>query len=140
MSTDVINSCSAGYSESVRIAVSLNSEVFILRQLIRSISESVGIPIHELAGLLREFPNEDGTFRRYLDVKSGLVGGKIVGIGSVDGDGTDLSRGCLADNLAELEVVPNPDQREVDEWSEEESGDEEDLEDEDFVRFLQCGV
>ena len=34
----------------------------------------------------------------------------------------------------------NPDQREVDEWSEEESGDEEDLEDEDFVRFLQCGV
>ena len=69
-----------------------------------------------------------------------LVGGKIVGIGSVDGDGTDLSRGCLADNLAELEVVPNPDQREVDEWSEEESGDEEDLEDEDFVRFLQCGV
>eukprot|EP01048_Picozoa_sp_COSAG05_P007468 COSAG05_NODE_528_length_8915_cov_26.504651_2_plen_100_part_00 len=53
MSTDVINSCSAGYSESVRIAVSLNSEVFILRQLIRSISESVGIPIHELAGLLR---------------------------------------------------------------------------------------
>ena len=75
-----------------------------------------------------------------IDVKSGLVGGKIVGIGSVDGDGTDLSRGCLADNLAELEVVPNPDQREVDEWSEEESGDEEDLEDEDFVRFLQCGV
>ena len=51
-----------------------------------------------------------------------------------------MSRACLADNLAELEVVPNPDQREVDEWSEEESGDEEDLEDEDFVRFLQCGV
>ena len=47
MSTDVINSCSAGYSESVRIAVSLNSEVFILRQLIRSISESVGIPVTE---------------------------------------------------------------------------------------------
>ena len=87
-----------------------------------------------------QFPNEDGTFRRYLDVKSGLVGGKIDGIGSVDGDGTDLSRGCLADNLAELEVVPNPDQREAGEWSEEESGDEEDLEDEDFLQFLQCGA
>ena len=45
----------------------------------------------------------------------------------LDGDGTNLSRACLADNLAELEVVPNPDQREVNEWSEEESdGDESD--------------
>ena len=51
-----------------------------------------------------------------------------------------MSRGCLADNLAELEVVPNPDQREASEWSEEESGDEEDLEDEDFLQFLQCGA
>ena len=40
----------------------------------------------------------------------------------------------------ELEVVPNPDQREAGEWSEEESGDEEDLEDEDFLQFLQCGA
>ena len=81
-------------------------------------------------------------FRQGMDsIKDRLTNpGKIDGIGSVDGDGTDLSRGCLADNLAELEVVPNPDQREVDEWSEEESGDEEDLEDEDFVRFLQRGV
>ena len=50
----------------------------------------------------------------------------IAGIGSVDGDGTNLSRACLVDNLAELEVVPNPDQREVGDWSEEESGDEPD--------------
>ena len=68
------------------------------------------------------------------------MGGKIAGIGSVDGDGTDLSRACLADNLAELEVVPSPDQREVDQWSEEESGDESDLEDEEFLQFLQLGA
>ena len=66
-----------------------------------------------------QFPNADGEFRRYVDVKSGLVGGKIAGIGSVDGDGTSLKVGCPADNLSELEVVPNPEQRDVAEWSDE---------------------
>ena len=75
-----------------------------------------------------QFPNADGVFRRYVDIKSGLVGGKIAGIGSVDGDGTSLVARCPADNLSELEVVPNPDQRDMAQWSDDsgESGGESD--------------
>ena len=51
----------------------------------------------------------------------------------------EVSYSCSAFPL-DLTDILSSDQREVDEWSEEESGDEEDLEDEDFVRFLQCGV
>eukprot|EP01043_Picozoa_sp_COSAG02_P038903 COSAG02_NODE_3035_length_7502_cov_6.521680_2_plen_286_part_00 len=70
------------------------------------------------------------------DVKSSLVGGKIAGVGSVDGDGTNLSEGCLADNLSELEVVPNPDQRDVAEWSEESEEDNSDSDEDESCAWL----
>ena len=69
---------------------------------------------------------ETGKFRRYTDVKAGVLGVKLDGIASVDGDGTDLGhapRACLTDSIAELEMVPNPDQRAPDEWSDD-SGEE----------------
>ena len=83
-----------------------------------------------------QFPDANGEFRRYVDVKSSLVGGKIAGVGSVDGDGTNLSEGCLADNLSELEVVPNPDQRDVAEWSEESEEDNSDSDEDESCAWL----
>eukprot|EP01043_Picozoa_sp_COSAG02_P031271 COSAG02_NODE_2032_length_10063_cov_11.627057_8_plen_223_part_00 len=82
-----------------------------------------------------QFPDANGEFRRYVDVKSGLVGGKIAGIGSVDGDGTNLTGGCPTDNLSELEVVPNPNQRDIAEWSEE-SEDDDDLDEDESCAWL----
>ena len=69
---------------------------------------------------------ETGKFRPYTDVKAGVLGVKLDGIASVDGDGTDLGhapRACLTDSISELEMVPNPDQRAPDEWSDD-SGEE----------------
>ena len=53
--------------------------------------------------------------------KVGLLGGKLDGVASVDNDGQEShkARGCLADNLAALEVVPNPDQRSPNDWSDD---------------------
>ena len=61
-------------------------------------------------------------------MKVGLLGAKLDGVASVDGDGleTNLARGCLADNLAALEVVPNPDQRAPADWSDDDSGNDSD--------------
>ena len=43
----------------------------------------------------------------------------------VAGDGleTNLARGYLADSLAALEVVPNPDQRALADWSDDSGSD-----------------
>ena len=71
-----------------------------------------------------------------MDVKSGLVGGKIAGIGSVDGDGTNLKAGCPADHLSELEVMPNPDQREMAQWSGDESDGECDSDEDESCAWL----
>ena len=43
---------------------------------------------------------------------------------SMDGDGRNLERASLADNLSELEMVPNPDQRAFEDWSDAESDDD----------------
>ena len=66
--------------------------------------------------------------RTYNDVKVGLLGAKLEGVASVDGDGleTNLARGCLADSLAALEVVPNPDQRAPADWSDDSGNDSDD--------------
>ena len=71
-----------------------------------------------------------GTFRPYTDVKAGLLNAKLDGVACVDGDGTDLERApraCLADNISQLEMVPNPDRRAPNDWSDdsrEETGSE----------------
>eukprot|EP01043_Picozoa_sp_COSAG02_P051500 COSAG02_NODE_5427_length_4339_cov_2.935377_3_plen_88_part_00 len=57
---------------------------------------------------------ETGKFRPYKDVKGGLLGAKLDGVSSADGDGTSLGhnpRACLTDSISELEMVPNPQQR-----------------------------
>ena len=53
-----------------------------------------------------------------------VIGVKLDGVGSVDGDGRNLERASLADNLSELEMVPNPDQRAFEDWSDAESDDD----------------
>ena len=52
------------------------------------------------------------------------------------GNGTNLSEGCPADNLSELEVVPNPDQRDVAEWSEESGEDDNDSDEDESCAWL----
>ena len=42
----------------------------------------------------------------------------------------------LADNLSELEVVPNPDQRDVAEWSEESEEDNSDSDEDESCAWL----
>ena len=76
---------------------------------------------------------ETGKFRPYTDVKVGLVNTKLDGVASVDGDGTDLDRprACLSDSIAELEMVPNPDQRAPNEWSDDSGGESSSESDED---------
>ena len=77
---------------------------------------------------------ETGTFRPYTDVKAGLLSAKLNGVASVDGDGMDLDhapRACLADNISELEMVPNPDQRAPNEWSDDSGGESSSESDED---------
>ena len=79
-----------------------------------------------------------GEFRKYTDVKAGLLGMKIDGVASVDGDGTDLTTGSLADTFSELEVVPNPLQRSAAEWSEDSDEDDDGSDDDDgFALHLQ---
>ena len=48
-------------------------------------------------------PDSNGNFRPYTDVKVGLLGGKLDGVASVDNE----------------EVVPNPDQRSPNDWSDD---------------------
>ena len=54
------------------------------------------------------------------------------------GDGTNLKAGCPADNLSELEVVPNPEQRDMAQWSDEsgESGGESDSDEDESCSWL----
>ena len=79
-----------------------------------------------------------GTFRKYTDVKGGLLGVKIDGVASVDGDGTNLTMGSLADTVSELEVVPSPQQRAAAEWSEDCDEDDDDSDDDDgFALHMQ---
>ena len=79
-----------------------------------------------------------GEFRKYTDVKAGLLGMKIDGVASVDGDGTDLTTGSLADTFSELEVVPSPLQRSAAEWSEDSDEDDDGSDDDDgFALHLQ---
>ena len=58
---------------------------------------------------------------------------KLDGVASVDGNGTDLDRprACLSGSIAELEMVPNPDQRAPNEWSDDSGGESSSETDED---------
>ena len=57
----------------------------------------------------------------------------VDGVASVDGNGADFGRprACLSDSIAELEMVPNPDQRAPNEWSDDSGGESSSESDED---------
>jgi hypothetical protein len=67
-------------------------------------------------------------FRRYTDPKAGLLGVKLDGVASVDGDGRLLQnpRASLTDTLSAVEFVPNPEQREPEDWSSDSGGSDND--------------